>query len=60
MNLESLIEDWKSEIYIHAVRIDSRSQELWTSLAYGWALGKGLLQEDAEKFVDEICQRDLI
>ncbi len=51
VNIEHLAELFETQIFDKADEVDPSSSEDWSSLALGWALGKGLTPEDAHEFV---------
>jgi len=49
-----LIAKFKAEIHCRSADIDPNDEEDWHSISLGWALGKGLLPDDAMRFADYI------
>lgn len=58
--MEDAIEGWRVEVYQRADVIDPGSEELWTSLALGYALGRGFTAEEAVDFVGALDARRLL
>lgn len=57
MNLEELIEQWDKSIYENAEEVDPFDEYCWSSLAVGFALGKGCDAEQASEFEHELLKR---
>jgi hypothetical protein len=58
--LEALTNRWKESVYDNVDEVDPGYEELWSSLALGFALGAGHTVEDAKKFVSHVSCRGLI
>lgn len=50
IKLNSLLHEFKVQVYDNAEEIDPFDDEDWESLAKGWALGKGLEASKCEEF----------
>lgn len=50
---ERLAREFKAEVVDRAAEVDPSNEELWTSLALGWAIAKGLPPEEAREFADQ-------
>ena len=46
-NYEIYVGQWVSEVYNRCDEVDPEDEHDWSSLSYGWALGKGLTPADA-------------
>ena len=51
---QALIPLFKTECHDRATEIDPYSEEIWSSLTLGWAIGRGLSPEDARAFANHI------
>ena len=58
--IEALIAEWKEKIYHHGYEIDPHDNFCWTSLAIGFALGKGFTVYDSVIFERELMKRELL
>ena len=57
MSLEKLIEQWDKSIFENAKEVDPYDEYCWSSLAIGFALGKGCNAEEAKDFEFELLKR---
>lgn len=59
-NQERAIQIWKERVYDKQPEVDPGDEELWRSIALGFAFGLGYQPEEAHKFVRALDNEKLL
>ena len=60
MNLDEIVEMWRTEIWEYNSIVDPDDKHDWTSLAIGWALGKGYTIKQANVIASRLQAKGLL